>query len=221
MNSIFNMDGPIMKAMRDLMSLVILNVLTLLCSVPIVTAGASLAAMHYVLYQIVDGTEGHIAAAFWKQFRLNLRNATPIWLVLVLSAVFLYLEYFMFSGREGASRVVVITVFLAVFLLLLLSVWLFPLTAKFVYSTSGCFRNALILSVSKLPRTILMAVIMVVIPFILTQDMRFLPLAFVIGISLPGYLCALLYHSVIDDMIQKQLEKTSGKAVPEDEENHQ
>lgn len=221
MNSIFNMDGPIMKAMRDLMSLVILNVLTLLCAIPVVTAGASLAAMHYVLYQIVEGTEGHIAATFWKQFKLNLRNATPIWLVLLLAAVLLYFEYTMFSGGTGVSRAVVIAVFFAVFVILMLFVWLFPLTAKFVYSTGGCFRNALILAVSKLPRTILMAVIMVVIPFILTQDMRFLPLAFVIGISLPGYFCTLLYHSVIDDMIQNQLKKTSGKDQAEDIENKQ
>ena len=221
MNSIFNMDGPIMKAMRDLMSLVILNVLTLLCAAPVVTAGASLAAMHYVLYQIVEGTEGHIAATFWKQFKLNLRNATPIWLVLVLTAVLLYLEYAMFSGGTGVYEAVVIAVFFAVFVILMLFVWLFPLTAKFVYSTRGCFRNALILAVSKLPRTVLMAVIMVVIPFILTQDMRFLPLAFVIGLSLPGYFCALLYHSVIDDMIRKQLKKNSGNDLAEEIENNQ
>ena len=53
MKNFFQMDGPVMRAMSDLSTLVILNLVTMLCCLPVVTAGASLSAMHYILMQMV------------------------------------------------------------------------------------------------------------------------------------------------------------------------
>ena len=48
-------DSPFMKFLGTMADLMILNMLTVLCCVPIVTAGASFTAMHYVLQKLVRG----------------------------------------------------------------------------------------------------------------------------------------------------------------------
>jgi len=188
--------------MRDLTSLIILNIITLICSLPIVTAGAAIASMHFCLYRMIDDEEGYIVRSYLNEFRGNLRSATPIWLAMLAFAGLLYFEYSAFKGMEGAGRVVIIFVYAGVLMLAMLGVWLFPLTAKFVYSVGACFRNALILCISKMIRTIAMVFIMSVIPFVLTHDMRLWPLALLLGFSLPGYFCALIYHPVFEEMIK-------------------
>ncbi len=201
MGNLFRSDGMLMRAMSDLMSLVIVNVLTLIFCIPIITAGASLSAMHYVLYQMAENGEGKIASTFFREFKNNLKNATPIALIFYVLLGIGFLDYRIFSGAGGIGDVVLITLYAGAMILMCLFVWVFPLTAKFVYSTGGAFKNAMILSATHLPRTLLMIVIMVVIPFILTQDMRLLPLAFLLGISFPSYLCTLLYSPVLKKMM--------------------
>lgn len=192
--------------MRDLTSLIIINIITLLCCIPILTAGAAMASMHYILYQMTEDREGHIVRSYFKQFKGNLRSVTPIWLLMIFCAGILLYEYSTFRNIEGPGRVVTIFVYAGFLFLAMMSMWLFPLSAKFVFTAAGYFRNAFILCISKLIRTLAMVVIMSVIPYILTHDMRLAPLALLVGISLPAYFCALIYHPVLDKMI-KGMEK--------------
>ena len=55
MNSLFSVDGPLMRAMSDLLTLLKLNFLTLLCCLPVFTAGAAVTALHYCIMKMLDG----------------------------------------------------------------------------------------------------------------------------------------------------------------------
>ena len=57
MDKFFNMDGPVMRGLTRVFDLVLLNLLTVLCSIPLITIGASLAAMHSVLLKMVRNEE--------------------------------------------------------------------------------------------------------------------------------------------------------------------
>ena len=48
MRSFFNLDNPLMQFLNTLTDIVILNVICLICCIPVVTIGASLTALHYV-----------------------------------------------------------------------------------------------------------------------------------------------------------------------------
>ena len=204
MKNFFDIDGPFMRAMRDLMYLVVLNLLTLLCCVPIVTSGAALAAMHYVMMQMVEGTEGHIAKTFFKQFKANLRNATPIALIYIAAGVLLFFEFRAANQAGSNAKGIIVCIYALIFILLSLFVWVFPLTAKFVYSISAVFHNALYLVVSKLPRTIAMDAITVIVPMLFVNVPQLWPLAVFIGISLPSYLWVLIYFPVFKKIIKEK-----------------
>lgn len=47
--------------MERVWSLIVLNVLWLVCSLPVVTLGASCAALYQVLGKVIDGEDGHVA----------------------------------------------------------------------------------------------------------------------------------------------------------------
>ena len=208
-----------MRALSDLMNIFIINLCTLLCCVPIVTAGAALSSMHYCILKVMDSEDSGLVRMYFRQFKGNLRSSTPVWLVVLFAAAFLAFDLYVFRNQgKGELHPLVIIVFAAAFILLALYVWLFPYMAKFENRFGATFRNAAILAVAKFPRTILMMAINVVIPFILTQDMRLIPLVIVFGLSLPAYLSALLYRSVIMGMVEKAEAKNEAESEASEEE---
>ena len=218
MKNFFQMDGPVMRAMSDLSTLVILNLVTMLCCLPVVTAGASLSAMHYILMQMPDEQVGHVIPAFFRQFRGNLRCSTLPWLILLAAGALFYMDYRVF-GSGDMNRALVIPAYAGMGVVLLLYVWMFPLLARFDNTAAAALRNTMILAAGNLPRTLAMAAISAVVPFVLTQSLRLLPLAFLVGFTLPGYFCMLIYRSVIEGLVEKAKgKKTDGVQNEEEKE---
>ena len=83
------LDSPLMQALNKLGDLMWLNVLTLICCIPIVTIGPSLTAMHYIALKIARNEEGYITRDFFKSFRANLRQGIIIGLILIFVLVVL------------------------------------------------------------------------------------------------------------------------------------
>lgn len=197
-----DLDGPLVRALSDLNTLVILNILTALFCIPVITAGASVAAMHYVIMEMFENRGDGAAREFWKRFKENLRNATPVWLILLAAAVFIYVDCrIIMGGQMGLPRAMLVPLYIGAFIEASIAVYAFPLTARFVYSTGATFKNSAILAVANFPKTVLMVLYHVIMPYLLFNVSRLLPLFFLVGISLPAYFSALLYMPVIRKMI--------------------
>ena len=56
---------------------ILLNLLTLVCSLPIITFGAAYTAKYYVSMKIVRGEEGTLFKAYFKAFKDNFKQAHP------------------------------------------------------------------------------------------------------------------------------------------------
>ena len=90
----FNLfDNPIMNAIGRIADFIILNVLWVICSIPIITIGASTTALYTVMLKIVKNEEGYIARDFFKAFRENFKQSTAIWLVFLLLGIILIVDY--------------------------------------------------------------------------------------------------------------------------------
>lgn len=217
MKNLFNQEGPVMRALTDLSTLVFLNILTMLFCIPVVTAGASLAAMHYVIMEMIEDRGGSLAPEFLKRFKENLKNATPVWLILLAAAAFLYADYRIIGGGQaGLPKAMLIPIYAGMFVLAAVYVYVIPLTAKFVYTTGAAFRNAAILAAAYFPRTILMVLISAALPALLYNVTRLLPLFFLLAISLPAYFCALLYMPVFEKMMGKKEDEEERPWILED-----
>ena len=71
MGRFFNMDNKFFAFMGRIADLCILNIICLVCCIPIVTAGASITAMYYVTLKMVRNEEAYIVRSFFKSFKDN------------------------------------------------------------------------------------------------------------------------------------------------------
>ena len=84
--SIFEEGSPFQGFLNKVTDLLILNLVTLLLCLPVITAGAALTAMHYVLLKMVRGEEGYIVKSFFRAFKREFRQATVMWVMFMALA---------------------------------------------------------------------------------------------------------------------------------------
>lgn len=214
MKEFFSADGPLFRAMTDITNLLLINVYTLICSLPIVTAGAALASCDYMIMKMRDGEDGHVTKDFFTQFKHNLKTVTPVWLLFLGIAVILYVDYyFLILQNESSAFLIPFYVLLVLFFAVI--VWAFPLMAKFENTFFATLKNMCLYAVGYFPRTLMMVFIYMGVLFLFTQVASLLPLFFVCGLSLPAYLSSFFFYPVIKDAVDKIL------GVNEEDENEE
>ena len=164
MREFFNFDGPLFSFLNKAADFAILNLLFIVCSIPVVTLGASLSAMQYVCIKMQDKEEGYVWRTFLKAFRDNVKKATVIWLVMLVMLIVIGTDFWfvqMMSGAAAqASRVLVM---LGAFIWIMIFLYVFPLQARFENTVMRTFTNALFLAIANIPRTLLMIVILIAV----------------------------------------------------------
>lgn len=160
MERFFNMDNKFFSFMGKVADLCMLNLVCILCCIPVVTAGASLTALYYVTLKMIRNEEAYIFRSFFKSFKQNFRQATVINLIMLAAAFVLYLDTKIVGGMETSTGKVLGIIF-ALFTLIYLIVFLYvyPLLAKFYNSIKNTFKNAFLMGIRHLPYTFLMLVI--------------------------------------------------------------
>lgn len=208
MHSFFDTEGPFFRTLEYISNLFFLNVVTVLLCFPVITAGASVTAMHYVLMQMAEEKEGHVIKTFWAQFKSNFRTSTPPWLILLLIGLLFYGDYRLVMNEEyGLPRAFLVVAIIGLAVVYAIFLWIFPYLARFSNSTGGALKNAAILAIGSLPRTLAMMGITAAFIFLFTQVTRLLPLFFVCGLSLPSYFDTLLYYPVLKPLIENAEKK--------------
>lgn len=153
------------------------NILFMLCTIPLITAGAGFAALHYTMLKMLRG-DGEINPfkTFWKGFKDNFKNGTIIWMLLILLAVLLRLEWFwcgQFGGVFLSFRFGLLTIGAAA---LILGLYLFPVMAAFNGSVKELIKDSIFFIFKKL-LNFPVILFFSVFPMILTYtDPKFMPL---------------------------------------------
>ncbi len=154
------MDNVVMRAMGKICDMFFLNILWVVCSIPIITIGASTTALYTVMLKFVRNEEGYIFRSFFKAFKENFRQSTVIWLIIAAFGALWWVDFriagMMGAGIGDALRIIFLIIG---FFLLSVTIYIFPLTARYENKISATFKNALILSIAKLPYTLLMVIV--------------------------------------------------------------
>lgn len=155
--NLFDMNGPLMNALRKLANIFLCNIMFCLFSLPVVTAGASLAALYACIQAVLtDDEDDVIVKQFWNAFRQNFAQATVIWLFCLLAFAFLGVYHLIVFSMDGAlGKVYRISFFLMCILFLFGFQYLFPLQARYKNKVMDTLKNAWLLSIAALPWTLL------------------------------------------------------------------
>ena len=198
MNRLFGLDSPVMAFLSRLADLIWLNLLTLICCIPVVTAGAAFTALHYVCIKMVRDEDGYLTKSYFKSFKQNFLQATGMWLLFLLAASIMAVDFFFVFRMEGEFVFVLQVALSAVSLFLVCSLlyWL-PLLSRFENTILHTIKNAFLVSILNFPRTI--AILVIYGAFFFRYwifSFRILPLILLMGISLPVYLASYLFSAV-------------------------
>lgn len=168
MRRTINLDSPLMQGLTIITDAMLANLFFLLCSVPVFTMGTALTAMCKVSQNAVLGEGGGVTKSFFRAFKENFKQTTPLWLGIaavgaVLAADLLFVDAMLAGWAQKVGFclwVLPATIYVGV-----LS-WLFPLMARYENTVKGHLKNALALAFGKFPRTLILSAI-TMIPFFL------------------------------------------------------
>ncbi len=213
MGGFFNMDNKFWRFLSRMSDLIILNLLFLLCCIPIFTIGASSTAVHYTTLKMREGEEGYIRQNFFKSFKENFKQATGIWLLMLAAGVLLAADYVIVRDMGGTLFTAVkMGLFVVMFLYLMLFVYVFPVLCRFVNTVKMTFRNSFLMAFADFPRTVIMIllfVVPVIITFINFYTLTWGLIAWIlIGFALVSYLQMIF------------MDKVFQKYMPEEEEEN-
>jgi uncharacterized membrane protein YesL len=198
MEKFFDSENPLMVFLSRLVDLAVLNVLTVCTSLLIVTAGGALTAMNYVLLHLVRKDETYVTKMFWTSFKKNFIQGIPEGLLVLACAGITFIDMWALHGSESrAATLLMIVITIIAMFLTATFVYMFALQARYENTVIGTILNAFRLAVGNLPKTAAMIAIWLIWGLILVYLNKAAPAFFLIyGLTLPGYLCAMLYNGV-------------------------
>lgn len=207
---LFDPDSPIMSFLARVADLVILNVLWLLCCLPVVTAGASTTAMYHVVRHLQEESISSVTRDFFRSFKSDFRQATPVYLLLLIPTAAVVMNAWILSAQSSDVVPVYVRAIWMVSALMLTFVvsFVYPVMAYFDDTVWKTLRTAAVLAVAKLPRTVLISAInllpiimlFVSLPFFLRSSIFWL----LIGGSLTAYLNMLILRPVFKKIIDER-----------------
>ena len=217
-----NLDSPLMQGLGKMADLMWLNVLTLICCLPIVTIGASLTAMNYMALKIARNEECYITRGFFKSFKENFRQATVIWLIFLVVILILAGDFAIIKSSGVEFGDIFQGIFIAISVLVLFTLmYVFPVLAKFENTVFRTIKNAFLMSLMQFPKTILMIILYVIPVVVFFYVIQLMPLALLFGLSLPAWISAKLYNKFfkkLEDQILSESAPEGETGEPEEDE---
>ena len=187
-----------MKKLGIMADLLILNLVTLVCCLPIVTAGAAFTAMHYVLLKIVRGEEGYVVKTFFRAFKENLLQGTILWIIMVIVYAALFVDWRILRMQGNEFPVFMnILLLAAVIIIYLISLYVFPILSRYQNTVPGTIKAALTMSVVGTIRTIGSAIVYP-IPYVILFFVGYpiVPIILCFCFTGPGYFRAKMYDGL-------------------------
>ena len=213
----FEEGSPFQRFLNKMTDLLLLNLITLLMCLPVITAGAALTAMHYVLLKMVRGEEGYIVQSFFRVFKREFRQATAMWIVfMALAALMVSTLVMVLQGGGSYPLWLPSSILVVAFIELMSMIYAFAMQSRFDNSVYHTIVNAVTLTFGELLSSLKMAVITLIPPVAVMFAGVLLPFLILFGLSVPGYACAMIYDPIFRKL-EKQIWEQENSEDPEEE----
>lgn len=197
--NLFDRESPLGRLLCALSDLITLNLLWLLGCLPVVTIGASTAALYAVARELTEGRCSGVFPAYREAFRANLKKSTATFVLLAVVGIILAADVLLLLGVSFPLWVKVLTA-IPVVVFLLAAGYIFPLQAWFEHTVRGTLLNSLIMSMIHLPVSLAAAALnllpaawLLIFPYAFFKS---LPVWLLVGFSLTAMVNTLLFDRV-------------------------
>lgn len=202
---LFSVDGGIYKFMTSLLTIFKVNMLWLLCSLPIVTVGAATIAAYDVTLKMVDDEEGYVARQFFKAFKANLRKGIPLGVLNLACMYITWLDFSLFNQLEDNPVILLVMGILAVAVFTLGFLYSYPLQARYENTILRTLENSFNISIRYIGRTLFLILIVLIELIMIFWSTTTIFIGILIGPA-----CIMYTISGVAKYIFRQIEKEPG-----------
>ena len=219
MSGIFDPENKVMQIGVKFADLLLVNAMTIVFSVPVVTMGAALSAMHDQVLKIWRDEQTGIIKGYWKAFRENLKQGTKLFLMYLLVAAVLGVDIYLIASDKINWGTYFNLFIAAVSVIYLFSfIWIFVLQSRYKLT----IKDTIVFSFTRIIafpiRTLGMALTLI-LPLLLAYYFAYLTiLVFLLGITVPGILGTCFYNRALDVM-EDDSEKVQAEAGESEEDD--
>jgi len=155
-------NSPVIAFLNKMTDLILLNILYIICCLPIVTIGAATTAMYYVCIISIRQGDGYVVKRFFSSFRSNFKQATILWIPMLFIGLVMGFDL-LFWYRMGTvfSKVMFILSMVVALFLVMVGMYIFPILSKFEGTVGRTIKNAAAFAVGYLPQTAILLVLTV------------------------------------------------------------
>lgn len=174
MKSLFDLDNPVLRFFGRVFDIAYLNILCVVCSIPVITIGPSVTALYYCLLKIARKQDSSITRMFFDSLKMNLKQGILMTLIFAGLAAILVVDIQMCNNMTGENAEYLKTFLYVVFAVaMVMASYAFPVLAQFDNTTVNILKYSLLLAIYNFGYTILIVLLNVVpiVVFVLLPEL--------------------------------------------------
>ena len=146
---------PVLDFINTLCNFTALNLIFLITCLPVVTLGAALSSLYYVMLREARGEYGYLVRTYFREFKKNLKVGTITFTILfIIGAVLLFNMFFWFLLGSLTGAAVAALMAAGLLLWYLTFLYTFPLVGRFENTALQTLKNAFCLAMSNVRMTL-------------------------------------------------------------------
>lgn len=184
-------------------NIMLLNILFLLCSIPIVTIGVSYTSMCAVARKL-STKDVLVFKTFFKAFKENIKQCSLVWLIILLPILLLTIEYSLLSQVSSEVPLFVyVTILIPSLFIAVYFTWVFIQPAYFELTLKQQFKNAFLFMLRLIPQDVVILVLNI-FPFLtFIFDLKTFLLAWPVWLFMYNATCCWLIIKAVDIPLKK------------------
>ena len=152
-------DYSFSQFLKNIPSFVILNILWVICSIPVFTIGASTCAAYYVTLKLLnkddDVSLNNTAKLFFKAFKDNFKQGTIMWLITIPCIVACFFVWHIILKNDYENIFIKIGAGALTVIAVTINLYTYPLLARYDNTIKKSIMNSIVISMLYIPLTII------------------------------------------------------------------
>ena len=193
----FGIDSKFYEVVSKIADLVILNLIFVLCSLPIITIGASTTALYGVTKKMAGNREGYIFRNFFQLFKENFRQSTVMWIILLVAAMIPTIDLYIINSLKKTVMTTALKGLMLAAALTILFIFLYAmaLQSTFENTVKNTLKNALLMGIGHFPWTLIILPIILIVLLGKTAGSVVYVMLF-IGFAVLAYLNSYIFNHI-------------------------
>ena len=192
-----NLDNPVLDYMNTVVQFIALNLIYLICCLPVITIGPATAALYQVTLREARREHGYLVRKFFQHFKEMFFQGIFAFLVFAaLLFTMVYVLAFWFTLGTSAGTVAFTFTLLLTVIIFCAMIYVFPLMARFQNSLFKTVKNAFLFALSNPAYSLALLLIQVFIISLLYLFPVMKVFMIAIGFSFTAYCNSLIFTRV-------------------------